>query len=304
MQSPEITSKSWIMVGILGITWGSTFLVMELALRGITPAWLAASRLTVAGLVMVVVQVIRRAPLFTDPNSPRPWGALISASLLSTALPFILLSWGQQYVTSGFAGISMAAVALIVLPLAYVFLPGEQMTQRRSMGFVIGFVGVVLLIGGQALETNGLALEPYGRLACLGVAVCYAISTIIMRRLPPLDSVTLAGAMLLIGAAVTIPGAWLAEGPPPLPDGETIGWILLLGLVPTAAANILRVIVVRQAGPVFMSITNYIVPVWSVIAGWLILSEPLPGSLLWAMALILAGVALSQYGALKRLFSR
>ena len=302
MQNAEITPKSWLMVCILGITWGSTFLVMELALRGMTPAWLAASRLAVAGLLMLLVQIFRRAPLFTDPESPRPWGALIASALLSTAIPFNLLSWGQQYVTSGFAGVSMAAVALIVLPLAHVFVPGERMTLRRITGFVIGFVGVVILIGGQALESNGLALEPYGRLACLGVAACYAISTIIMRRLPPVDPVTLAGTMLLIGAIVTFPGAWLAEGPPRLPPSETIGWILLLGLVPTAGANILRVMVVRQAGPVFMSITNYIVPVWSVIAGWLILSEPLPSSLIYAMALIMAGVGLSQYGALTRLF--
>ena len=303
-QSPEITPKSWLMVCILGVTWGSTFLVMELALRGMTPAWLAASRLSLAGLLMVAIQLYRRAPLFIDPDGPRPWGALIVSALLSTAIPFNLLSWGQQYVTSGFAGVSMAAVALIVLPLAHFFVPGDRMTPRRVIGFGIGFVGVVVLIGGQALTSSGLVLEPLGRLACLGAASCYAISTIIMRRLPAVDAVNLAGAMLLIGAVVALPGAWIVEGPPRIPPKETLIWVILLGLVPTAGANILRVIVVRQAGPVFMSITNYIVPVFSVIAGWLILSEPLPGSLIWAMLLIMAGVGLSQYGALRRLFTR
>ena len=80
--------------------------------------------------------------------------------------------------------------------------------------------------------------------------------------------------------------------------------LAFLGLVPTAFANLLRVLVVRSAGPVFMSLVNYQVPVWSVVLGALILAEPLPPSLLYAMALILAGVGLSQYGALRRLFGR
>jgi len=101
-----------------------------------------------------------------------------------------------------------------------------------------------------------------------------------------------------------LPAAWIVEGPPPSVDGQTLAVLALLGLVPTAGANILRVVVIRTAGPTFMSLTNYIVPVWSVVLGAWILSEPLPPSLLWALALILAGVFLSQWGALRRLFWR
>ena len=110
--------------------------------------------------------------------------------------------------------------------------------------------------------------------------------------------------LLLIAALIVLPAAWIVEGPPPLPDTQTLAVIAFLGLIPTAAANMLRVLVIRSAGPVFMSITNYQVPVWSVVMGAVILGEPLPPSLLWAMLLILAGVGLSQYGALRRLFAR
>ena len=92
------------------------------------------------------------------------------------------------------------------------------------------------------------------------------------------------------------------EGFPTMPDTRTWVVIAFLGLVPTAAANLLRVLVIRTAGPVFMSLTNYQVPVWSVVLGAWLLSEPLPPSLIWAMCLILIGVALAQLGALKRLF--
>jgi drug/metabolite transporter (DMT)-like permease len=109
---------------------------------------------------------------------------------------------------------------------------------------------------------------------------------------------------MLIGAGIMLPAAFLSEGPPPLPGPKIVAVLAFLGLIPTAGAAFLRVYVVRTAGPVFMSLVNYQVPVWSVLLGALVLSEPLPMSLLYAMALILAGVGLSQYGALKRLFQR
>ncbi|PHO02868.1 EamA family transporter [Rhodobacteraceae bacterium 4F10] len=301
-QPPEVTRKSWLMVATLGIVWGSTFLVIEMALEGITPFWLAAARISFASVLMTAIWASRGFALFTDRTSQN-WPNLIIIGALSSAVPFILLSWGQQFVTSGFAGVSMAAVALIVLPLAHFLVPGEHLTLRKVFGFLLGFVGVVLLIGGQAFESTGASMEIFGRFACLGAACCYALSSVLVRRLPPIDPIGLATILLIIGAFIVLPAAWVAEGPPPIPTGRTLLILAILGLVPTAAANLLRVLVIRSAGPTFMSLTNYLVPVWSVLLGALILNEPLPPSLLLALGLILAGVGLSQYGALKRLFA-
>ncbi|MGJ8616248.1 MAG: DMT family transporter [Sulfitobacter sp.] len=303
MDSPQITAKSWLMVALLGLVWGGTFLVTEVALTGMTPFWLAASRIGFAALVMSVIWGARGFSLFDACPSKSHIGAMLFIGAASSAVPFALLAWGQQYVTSGFAGVSMASVALIVLPVAHFLVPGERLTWRKALGFVVGFCGVVILIGGQAFESTGTALELPGRMACIGAASCYAISSIIMRRLPAVDAIGLATVLLIIGGSIAIPMAWIVEGPPPIPSAKILMVLAFLGLVPTAAANFLRVLVVRSAGPVFMSLVNYQVPVWSVVLGALILSEPLPPSLIYAMALILAGVGLSQYGALKRLFS-
>ncbi len=290
------------MVGILGLTWGGTFLIIEIALLGLTPFWLAAGRITFGALLTTLVWQLRGGRLFDAPLHGDQKLALWVIGLLSSAVPFMLLSWGQQYVTSGFAGVSMASVPLIVLPLAHFLVPGERMSLRRFAGFAIGFVGVFILIGGQALASSGATLELPGRLACVSAAACYAVSSVLMRRLPPVDPVGLSAVLLLIGAVAVLPAAVIVEGPPPLPDAQTLWAVAFLGLVPTAAANLLRVAVVRTAGPVFMSLVNYQVPVWSVLLGALILSEALPDSLLWALLLILCGVGLSQAGALRRLF--
>ena len=301
--APAILPRHWVMVATLGLVWGASFPFIELALTGIGPVWLAASRILLAASLTHAVWRFRGRPLYPTRERAHPI-ALVSVGLMSTALPFLLISWGQQSVTAGFAGISMAAVALIVLPLAHVFVPGERMTLRRSLGFLIGFAGVVVLIGPEALISPGTATDIAGRLACVGGAACYAVSSVVMRRLPPVDPVGLSAVTLWIGAALITPAAVIAEGLPPLPAAPVLAVIFTLGLIQTAAANLLRVSVIRGAGPVFMSLTNYQVPVWSVILGAVFLGETVTSSLFLAMALILAGVFLSQWGALRRLFAR
>ena len=300
---PDITAKSWIMVATLGFVWGASFLFIELALVGIGPFWLAASRILFAGLLTTAIWKTRNGKLYLT-EQRGSWTALFVVGVLSSALPFVAISWGQQFVTSGFAGVSMAAVALIVLPLAHFFVPGERLTLRKSLGFLIGFIGVAVLIGPEAFASSGIDGELMGRFACVLGASCYAVSSVVMRKLPPVDPIGLSAVTLMIGAVPVTALAFVVEGFPPMPSQEVIIVILILGLVQTAAANLLRVMVIRSAGPVFMSLTNYQVPLWSVLLGVLLLGEDVEASLFIALILILAGVFLSQWGALKRLFAR
>lgn len=299
---PEITPANWAMVVILGFIWGATFLFIEVALTGITPLWLAAGRIGFAALLACAVWQWRGRVVFTTPETA--WAPLILSGILNSAIPFMLLSWGQQTVTSGFAGVSMASVSLIVLPLAHLFVPGERITLRRLIGLLIGFVGVTVLLGGQVFASSGDPLEPFGRLACIGAAACYASSSVLVRRLPPIDPFGLAALALVFGSLLVVPMAWIVEGPPPLPDPDILLVIATLGLIPTAGANLLRILVIRSAGPVFMSLVGYQVPMWSVILGIVVLGEPFKPILLVAMGLILIGLFISQWGALMRLFGR
>lgn len=291
-------------MAILGLVWGGTFPVIELALTEFTPFWLAAGRVVFAAVLTLAIWRALGGKLFEQPPTQKQKVNLVAIGAMSTALPFMLISWGQNYVSAGFAGVSMASVALMVLPLAHVLIPGESLNRRKTFGFLIGFVGVAVLIGPQAFSPSGADGELAGRLACLTAAGCYAVSSVSMRRLPAMDAVGLSAITLLIGAVIVVTAALITEGLPSWPTPR--GWILiaLLGLVPTAAANLLRILVIRSAGPTFMSLTNYQVPMWSVALGVLFLGEPFRASLLMALILILMGVALSQWGALKRLFGR
>ena len=134
--------------------------------------------------------------------------------------------------------------------------------------------------------------------------MCYSVCSIVLRKMPAADPIGLSTILLVIGAVVILPIALIVDGPPPMVSQQTMIVIAVLGLISTAAANLLRVLVIREAGSTFMSLVNYQVPVWSVIMGALILGEPLPATMLLALLLILSGLAVSQFGALKRLFTR
>lgn len=282
------TRTDWLSILILGVIWGGTFMVVSLALQGYGALTVACARVALGAVALVSLALALRRPF--PAFSPRLWAHLIPIGLLSSAVPFFLLSWGQQFVPSAFAGLSMAAVPLFVLPLAYVF-SGETLHRAKAIGFGIGFVGTAILIGPSVFDGGAAALP---RLACFAAALSYACASILTRRCPPVDPVMLAALSLVVGAVVLVPVTLATDGMPTWAPGIPGYAIVLLGLVPTAFAALLRVSVIRSAGSGFMTLTSYQVPVWSVIFGVLILNEDLPLRFFAALALILAGLVVSQ----------
>lgn len=286
MQTP--TKRDWFSVLFLGMVWGGTFMVVSFALRGYGPVTVATARVVLGAVALAALAALLRRPL--PAADLRLWAHLIPIGLLSSALPFSLLSWGQSYVPSAFAGLSMAAVPLFVLPLAYLF-AGETLHRNKALGFGLGFLGTLVLLGPE-IFTGGALLGP--RLACIGAALCYACASILTRRCPKIDPITLAATSLMIGAVPLVPLMLWAEGMPEWQGTVSGSAIIVLGLIPTALAAYLRVSVIRSAGSGFMTLTSYQVPVWSVLFGGVILNEELPHRFFAALVLILAGLLLSQ----------
>jgi len=290
------TPANWFSIFALGLIWGGTFMVVSIALEGYGPLTVACARTTLGAIALSALVVALGRPL---PNRS-VIKHLIMIGALNTALPFTLLSWGQQYVPSAFAGISMAALPLIVLPLAH-FFSDEPLSARRFAGVAVGFAGAIVLIGPAALRI-GEGMAPLGQIACLAATVSYAISSILTRRCPPVDPITMAAATLIVGAAILIPPTLAFEGVPGWAGMRSGLAILILGFLPTALANLLRVIVIRSAGSVFMTLVNYQVPLWSVVFGAFVLREDLPFRFFAALGLILCGLAISQWRRPIRIF--
>lgn len=293
-QSPGL--KNWILLLLLAMIWGASFMGSKFALQGFGPFTVAAIRISLGAVALTTMAygLGRRLPGWSGPNDKRIWLHCLGMALFSNAIPFTLLSWGQLWVSSGFAGITMAVVPLLVLPLAFLLVPGEQLSLRKVIGFCIGFAGTVVLIGLDAFDPRGTDLEGLARLACVAAAGCYAIGSIITRLSPPVSNMGFAAGALLLASLVMIPTALLVEGVPVDVAPNAIWAVIYLGVFPTALATIMLVSVVNSAGPSFLSMVNYQVPVWAVVFGVVLLGENLPGQFLWALGLILLGLAVSQ----------
>ena len=240
------TPANWASLGLLGIIWGGTFMVVRVALDGHGPLTVATARTTLGALALAALMLgLRRA----WPRGARVWAFVLPIGLLSTAVPFYLLSWGQQHVPSAFAGLTMAALPLFVLPLAHLF-SDEPMNLRRAIGVMLGFTGAAVLIGpGSLVMAGGDTLGALGRLACLGAALSYAIASILTRQCPPIDSISLSALTLIVGAVVLVPMMLIFEGVPS-PAGGMSDWaILFLGLMPTALAALIRVQMPKRLKP-------------------------------------------------------
>lgn len=287
----------WGLMLLLGLIWGSSFLGVKLSLGSFGPITVAAIRVAIAAVVLTGISFAmgHGLPATSTVTGRKIWRHGFGMALFTNTLPFSLLSWAQLHVSSGFAGITMAVVPLFVLPLSHFFVPGQRLGKQKTFGFAIGFVGVVVLIGpAQILASGGGDVENIARLTCIIASSCYAIGSIITRLAPQGPQMAFSAAALIIAAIMLIPVALIFEGVPAMPTLTSALSVVYLGLVPTALATVMLVFIIKAAGPPFLSLVNYQVPVWAVIIGMVVLNEELPGQFIWALGLILLGLAVSQ----------
>ena len=294
------TLFDWTLLAMLGLIWGAAFFGVEMGLDSLPPLWVSTGRIILAAILLTAIAFIWGDGLPSNSTAldRRVWLHCFGMGMFTNAIPFSLLAWGQQIVSSGFAGITMAVVPLLVLPLSHFLVPDERMTPARLGGFAIGFAGVVLLIGGDRLFANMESGGPtmmMAQLACVLASCCYACGSIITRLCPPVSTLSFAAAGLICAAVVLLPLALYVEGLPAAISQRALGGVLFLALLPTGMATIMLTVLIRRAGPPFLSLVNYQVPIWAVLIGVVILSERLPGHFVTALIVILGGVAISQF---------
>lgn len=290
-RAPE--PADWLSLLALTAMWGSAFLLNEIALGSLPPSVIVAVRIVIAASMVVGYLRLTGDRL---PGPGRAWAPMIVLALFGNVLPFHLIAWAQQHLDSSLVGVLMAVMPLFVLSLAHFFVPGARLTPFRIAGFVAGFAGVVVIIGPDfagGLEGN---LTLLGAIAALGAALSYSVSTIYARRLGAGDPVRRSAAMLLVASALSLPAAIVELPEVAAPGTGALVALLLLGLFTTGAATLLYFRLVQGPGPTFLSLVNYLVPAWAVVAGALLLDETLSIAVVAGLLLILLGVALSEFG--------
>ena len=190
---------NWIMLAMLGFIWGGIFLSVEISLVGFGPITVAASRVTIAAITLLLYAYIfgDGLPQISSKKDKRVWLHCLGMALFTNALPFSLLSWGQQTVTSGFAGVSMALVPLFVLPLSHKLVPGGNKPGKGN-GFPFWILGVVLLIGGEKIFANQSFTNIAFGTNCVRYSCCYAMMC--TKLCPPVSTVSYTSCGLMLAS--------------------------------------------------------------------------------------------------------
>lgn len=296
----EATPLDWMLLAALTALGGSSFTFIHAAIETVPPALVAVGRLWIAALALFVLMRAKRQslpPLLARTNEGSSvneiWIWMTGVGIIGYSIPFLIFPWAQQYVESGLAGVYMAFMPLWTLGLAY-FFADEKLSAPRIAGFLLGFAGVLILLGPEAMA----GVKASGFLAQIGLLVatlCYAISVVMSRRAPGTSPRVFSAGVVTVGALVATPALLFAEFDPGSWSPKSIASVFILGIGPTALAGFIIFTIVGRAGASFMALANYITPVVAVVLGAVLFHERLQPSALVALAIILAGVAISQW---------
>jgi len=293
MKVSRTSLADWILLAFLVAAWGSAFAMIKIAVAHFDPAWVMALRLAIAALVLAPYALAIGQPL-TGPF--RIWAKFSWLGFIGHAAPFFLVSWGTQYVSSGVSGLLMGAIPLFIVVLSHFFLPDEPITATRTLGFLLGFAGIVILIGPEkilGLSLTGDALM--GELAILGGCLCYSVHAISAKRLgfdhPVRQTASVCIASAIMGLAFALAAS--PEGFAGKPQTAYLA-VIGLGILPTALASLGMYRLLNRMGPNFVAYSNYLVPVYAVLFGAALLGEDIDWSVLTALVLIVAGIAISR----------
>jgi drug/metabolite transporter (DMT)-like permease len=292
--STSRTPKDWLLLLALVAMWGSSFMFNRIAVASLPPLTVVAGRVGVAAIVLILIAHALGRRL---PPPGRDWWPYVVIALIGNALPFYLITWGQQVVESALAGILMAVMPLATIVLAHFLIAGEHLTRQRAAGFATGFFGIVLLMGPAALAgIGGEAVRIISQLAVLGGALCYALQSVLTRLIVKGDVIVAAAGTLLVASVIVVPVAlWLDRPWLLAPLTSSAAAVVWLGVGPTAIATILYFMLIRSAGPSFMSLVNYLSPGVAVMLGLLVMGETPGVNAYFGLALILAGIAVTQW---------
>jgi drug/metabolite transporter (DMT)-like permease len=281
----------------LSAIWGASFLFIKVALADVPALDIAFIRIALGAITLVTILAVRRERL---PRDPAAWTRLFVAALLFNSVPYSLIAFGETRISSVLAGLWNATTPLMTLVAITALLPGERPTRARTIGILLGFAGVVVVLGPWE-HLGGGALA--GDLAMLGASACYGLGFTYARRhlaSRPESSLALSTAQLLCATAQLALVAPVVAGAPASVSTDSALSLVGLGVAGTGIAYVLNYHMIRTVGPAIASTVTYVIPLFATVLGVAVLGE----RLLWhepvGATVVLLGVWISSGRAGRR----
>ncbi|MBC8267993.1 MAG: EamA family transporter [Rhodospirillaceae bacterium] len=274
---------------LLATIWSSSFGFIKVGVETIPPMTLAAVRIILAALLLYGVARFKGMAI---PKDKQFWWLAFLMGIFGNGLPFTLIGWGEQTIDSGLAAILMSVMPLATILLLHVFSSDERLTPAKLFGMVVGFCGVVVLVGPEALK--GLGGDAVRQIAVASGALCYAIATTIAKNVPRLHPAVSGTAVMTMGGiqmtvlSLFFDQPWLLS-----PSLMSSFSAVYLGLFPTAVATLIYFHLIKERGATFIAFNNYLIPGLGVLWGVLFLSEHVSVQEIFALGLILTGIGIA-----------
>ncbi|MDQ3914750.1 MAG: DMT family transporter [Actinomycetota bacterium] len=277
---------------LLGAIWGSSFLFIKLGLRAYTPSQIVAGRVVIGVAVLLFLLRYRGLSL---PRGAATWRSLLFMAVVANLVPFLLITWGEERISSGLTAILNSTTPLFTAVLATVYIVSERLTSLRLGGIVLGFAGVGVIVG---IEGGSLVGQVAVVLAALSYAVgfVYARSRLTGRSGSPLE---LSAGQLLVATILIVPVAGIDSIAHPLEVGlePPSASVFALGFFGTGLAYVLYYRLITDVGATTASLVTYLITIFGAVFGWVALDERLGWNALVGAAMVIAGIAIAQRGA-------
>ena len=289
--------KHWFIFLLLGAIWSSSFMWIKIAVQEIGPITLVAFRVLFGLLFGLGVIFLRGVPW---PRNFRTWFPLLLLGLTNIAIPFFLISWGEQSIDSAVASVLDATVPLFTILIAHYLLHDDKITLPKVLGLLIGFAGVVVLMSKDLLNASTNSL--LGQAAVILASVCYAVSSVYARKTTEDTPGIMRSAVPLISASAVM---WLAtllfESPVHVPQ-LGISWVALLwlGILGSGVAFVMAYYLIHEIGPTRTTMVTYLFPLGGLLLGVTFLNEQLTWQLITGAILIVLSLVVANWEPKKR----
>lgn len=283
--------KHWFVFILLGAIWSSSFMWIKIVIQEMGPFTLVAFRVLFGLLSVLAVIFIQRVQW---PNGFKTWYPLLLLGITNVAVPFFLISWGEQTIDSAVASILDATVPLFTILIAHFLLDDDKITRPKVLGLLLGFAGVVVLMSKDIGYSSGSVL---GQAAVILASVFYAGSAVYARKTTENTPGILRSSGALISAtAVMWLAAILVEGPVEIPR-LAISWfaLLWLGILGSGLAFVMLYYLIHEIGPTRTTMVTYLFPLGGVILGVTFLQEQLTWQLITGGILIVVSLAVANW---------
>lgn len=287
MTSPSLRTELPLFA-FLALLWGSSYLFIKVAVVEIPPVTLIALRVLGAAIFLMIVIWARSEKLPLDGET---WRMLLLQAIFNSIAAWTVLAWGQQYVEAGLASVLNSTSPIFVFLFTALITRHEALGGRKLFGAVLGLVGVILIVGVDALR--GLGDQIAGQIACLIGAALYAGAAIYGKRFSHISAIATAAGTMIWASLVLVPMALLLDRPWTLaPSATAIAATAILSILCTGVALLIYFRLVQTLGSMGVASQSYLRAGIGVVLGLVILRESFTLPVALGLFAAIAGVAL------------